>query len=353
MPEIEKQPENQLEKYIHEIDECGKPIIQKLSLTYGKDTIARYLYYLEKHSTLSEREPPEHSRPGSVLCGDDIQALCTGDVPLIDCPEKNPKKEAASYQLRLGSRCRVVDSKLSDPDGIVWLSDSRKDLHIRPHSIVIVSTYEWLNMPGCLIGRWNLKVKKVYDGLVWVGSLQVDPGYQGFLFCPIYNLSNDEQILLYKDPLFIIDFVLTTPNKDGKYSIWQPPPDRDKYSTFDFDRLDEKKIKSAPEESFNKIYRTLKISDKKAEEANINLENKMERQNQFNLILIGILFTAIGVIAGFGLGTVTWYADWIPTVLMAFSLVLSGIALYYSVFKKPKGDSKDKENSHGNSGTTK
>ena len=63
----------------------------------------------------------------------------------------------------------------------------------------MVTTYEWLNVPGFLIGRWNLKVKKVYNGLVWVGSLQVDPGYQGFLSCPLYNLSSKPQVIQFKE----------------------------------------------------------------------------------------------------------------------------------------------------------
>jgi hypothetical protein len=49
-PKGPKQPtDNQLSKYIQEIDECKNDIVQKLSQIEGeqsKNQIARYLYYL-------------------------------------------------------------------------------------------------------------------------------------------------------------------------------------------------------------------------------------------------------------------------------------------------------------------
>ena len=47
-------------------------------------------------------------------------------------------------------------------------------------------------MPRFLIGRWNIRVTVAYKGLLWVGGPQVDPGWVGHLFCPIYNLSDQE-----------------------------------------------------------------------------------------------------------------------------------------------------------------
>jgi len=67
----------------------------------------------------------------------------------------------------------------------------------------------------------------VYKGLVWVGSLQVDPGYRGYLFCPLYNLSDKEQELTYKEPLLTIDFVRTTLLDESKgCELWKPQTDR-------------------------------------------------------------------------------------------------------------------------------
>jgi hypothetical protein len=77
--------------------------------------------------------------------------------------------------------------------------------------MVVVSTYEKLHVPRYLIGRWNLRVSLVYSGLLWAGGPQVDPGFSGFLFCPLYNLSNTEVALKLKEHIFTIDFEKTSP----------------------------------------------------------------------------------------------------------------------------------------------
>jgi len=302
----------QLSKYIREIDECNNEVVRKLSTIVDKKQIARYLSYLDKHEALAD--PPKFALStgvGSVLRKPDIQSFCSERTPPLIDPTDDPKcfKEATSYQLRLGSRYRIGESGSAE-----WLTDSKKDLQIPPHGIAIVSTYEWLNIPGCLIARWNLKVRMVYRGLVWVGSLQVDSGYQGFLFCPIYNLSNQPQILIYKDPLFIIDFVLTTPAPD-KYGLWELRGDR--YSTFDFDRLDEQKIRSAPQQSFQDMWGHIKT-----------LESKVERFQDTILIIISFIIAALAIVSAFGLSNTQWVSDWITLVAALFALLLSGIALF-------------------------
>jgi deoxycytidine triphosphate deaminase len=222
-------------------------------------------------------------------------------------------EESASYELRLGSRYRLGGS-----DSAEWLTNSKKDLHIPPHDIAMVSTYEWLNIPGCLIARWNLRVRMVYRGLVWVGSLQVDPGYQGFLSCPIYNLSDREQVLIYKDPLFIIDFVLTTPAA-GKYELWKLRGG--KYSSFDFDRLDEQKIGSAPATSFKK-------QDTKID----TLANKIERFQDTILVVVGVIVAAIAIIATFSLTNTKLESNWMDLAIAGSALALSVVAIIIAWF---------------------
>jgi hypothetical protein len=65
-------------------------------------------------------------------------------------------------------------------------------------------------MPRYMIARWNIRVKHAYSGLLWVGGPQVDPGYVGHLFCPIYNLSDKPVKLHVGDHIALIDFVKTT-----------------------------------------------------------------------------------------------------------------------------------------------
>lgn len=139
---------------------------------------------------------------GAVLLRDEIEYYANLNPPLINPFERDLLKPA-SYHLCVGSHCRVDGEDK-------WLSEQDPQLTIPPHASATISTFEEVNIPGFLVGRWNLKVKKVYAGLVWTGGPQVDPGYSGKLFCPIFNFSTSPIKLQFKEPLFTIDFVRTT-----------------------------------------------------------------------------------------------------------------------------------------------
>lgn len=122
------------------------------------------------------------------------------------CPfdEKNNLK-GASYYLSLGDEYAVGGKKkrLSD-------ESTNNHLTIPAFEVAIIKTKEIINMPRFLIGRWNIRVTQGYKGLLWVGGPQVDPGWVGHLFCPVYNLSSEEVTLRKGEKLATIDFVRTT-----------------------------------------------------------------------------------------------------------------------------------------------
>lgn len=101
---------------------------------------------------------------------------------------------------------------------------------IQPFEVAVIKTGERVRLPRFMIARWNIRVKHAYAGLLWVGGPQVDPGYAGYLFCPIYNLS-DKPVTLYKGhELALMDFSRTTqfdPNKPKDELVRYPlPPKR-------------------------------------------------------------------------------------------------------------------------------
>ena len=155
-----------------------------------------------------ENDPdfPVHGN-GAVLLSDEIERFAN-KYRMID-PFNSKNLKAASYYLTLGEECQ----QRGEP---VTLSESNRYLQIMPYELAVLSTYETINLPRFIIGRWNLRVHMAYEGLLWVGGPQVDPGYQGKLHCPIYNLSNRPVILTYEDRIFTIDFVYTTPFDKSK-----------------------------------------------------------------------------------------------------------------------------------------
>jgi len=154
--------------------------------------------------------------PTGALLSDEIEHYVS-TCQLID-PFKEKRLKAAGYELAVGDE--------------YVLGGERKELSISgtiripPFNVVVIKTEETINLPRFLIARWNIRVKWAYEGLLWVGGPQVDPGWVGHLFCPIYNLSDKEVVLRPGDPIALIDFVTTTPFNPGKSLPYRRPPKR-------------------------------------------------------------------------------------------------------------------------------
>lgn len=238
---------------------------------------------------------------GAVLIDKDIEHYSSLDPPLI----KDLRKESckpAGYHLRLGSCCRVQGQDKN-------LSKSDPSLEIPPFAVAVLSTLEEVNIPGFLIARWNLRVKRVYSGLIWTGSLQVDPGYSGHLFCPVFNLSTKTVVLEYEEELFTIDFVKTT-GYGGLIEL-----DRDTHSIRALGALDKTKLRSGVADIDDRISK---------------IEEKVNQFLGNILTVIVILVTAIAVIA-----SVQWFGGFDPNPNMnwpTFALSILAFLLALSVF---------------------
>jgi deoxycytidine triphosphate deaminase len=126
-------------------------------------------------------------------------------------PFQKENLKPASYKLTIGNEYSVGGHthQVSDvpPDNAV---------KIPPFEVAIIKTRETLNLPRFLIGRWNIQVRRAYQGLIWVGGPQVDAGWVGNLCCPIYNLSDHEVLLKYGESIAVIDFEKTTTFHEDK-----------------------------------------------------------------------------------------------------------------------------------------
>ena len=224
---------------------------------------------------------------GAILLSDQIQYYIDElDPPLIQNPSRDkisPQEledclDAASYKLRLGAEAHVGGERrrISEKEPLV----------IPAHQVAVVKTYELVNLPRFLIARWNLRVKWVYEGLLWVGGPQVDPGWQGELYCPIYNLAEREVVIPYKERFFTMDFCRTTPFREG-LSITGYKPKRHKPGTRDktLQGHDTHRIRSAPFESLRQLS---------------SLDTRVTSFNNFTFLVLAVMIAAIGVVASFG-----------------------------------------------------
>jgi deoxycytidine triphosphate deaminase len=146
--------------------------------------------------------------PGVLLADQICRAVSEFGLisPFDDTPKGKGRLRPAGYELSVG--------ELYSKNGqTVRLNDDQNnnELVVKPFEVVVIQTRERLNVPKFMIARWNVTVGRAYEGFLWVGAAQVDPGFKGYLCCPIYNLSDKERKLRFGEPLAVIDFVVTTP----------------------------------------------------------------------------------------------------------------------------------------------
>lgn len=153
-------------------------------------------------------DAPYHAWPtGGVLLSDEIERYAREYNLLYPFRKENLKP--AAYELRVGNQY--------SSGGKTYKLTSGQKLQIPPFEVAIVETLETINMPKFLIGRWNIRTRWAYKGLLWVGGPQVDAGFRGYLACPLYNLSNTNFEIEHGEPIAVIDFVTTT--KPSSHSL--------------------------------------------------------------------------------------------------------------------------------------
>jgi hypothetical protein len=170
-----------------------------------------------------QRSPLDY-RPSGVLLSDQIEFYCQNYKLLHPYAAKNIK--AANYELRVGLNYSVGGEiyplKIGDP------------LTIPKFEVAVIEILETVNMPRFLIGRWNIRTKWAYRGLIWVGGPQIDAGFKGILPCPIWNLSNRDFTIRSGEEIAIIDFEYTTPPTTK--SISYPWRDRTRFVFEDYEK---------------------------------------------------------------------------------------------------------------------
>jgi deoxycytidine triphosphate deaminase len=144
-----------------------------------------------------------HAKDQGILLSNRIHELCEQKL-LIEADYKPKNLRPASYTLRIGDD--YIDSEGNKRS----LSDEEDTIVFKKNSIVFVSTKEKLNLPYYVIARFNLRVNWVYDGILLGTGPQVDPGFAGFLSCPLYNLTNSDIAIRRGEDFATIDFEKTT-----------------------------------------------------------------------------------------------------------------------------------------------
>lgn len=139
----------------------------------------------------------DNSRNGGIL-SDRIIRLMLGCGMLLD-NARDENISGASYDLSLGDEYFYGGS-------IHQLSDSDPILLIEPYDYAIVTSDEISNLPNDVCARFDLSVSLFCQGIILSNGPQIDPGFNGPLFCLLFNTSSSPVLLKRRQHYATLEF---------------------------------------------------------------------------------------------------------------------------------------------------
>jgi guanylate kinase/deoxycytidine triphosphate deaminase len=134
---------------------------------------------------------------GGVLSARRIE-LCRQNGLLIQDGDPH-RVSGASYDLSLGDEYFYQGR-------VIRLSDEEPFLQIQPYDYAIITSHEAANMPSNVAGRFDLSVGLFTQGLILSNGPQIDPGFQGRLFCLVFNTSSSLILLKRRQHYATLEF---------------------------------------------------------------------------------------------------------------------------------------------------
>lgn len=264
------------------------------------------------HSSEIDPHPDFHG----VLLSDEITFYANNHGLISPFSPENLKP--AAYELTIGNEYFIDGEYLPLDNGNKNLNSK---IEIPPFQVAVIKTAETLCIPRYMIARWNIKVSHAYLGLLWVGGPQVDPGYKGHLFCPLYNLSDKTVTLHMGETIAVIDFVKTTPfdaSKSKNLVIYPSLPKRPILQDFGINDL-----RSA---LFTKAGQRITEFDSDIK----NLETRFTTFTQISLTVFSFVLASIATISKIGAENATLSASFFGAITIALSVfaVLTSILSY-------------------------
>jgi len=110
------------------------------------------------------------------------------------------KQNINTHELKKGDRDRILAEQISH------CTDSDGELEIPKFTSVVITTYESVNLPDYVAGRFDLRIRWALAGLILQVGTQIEPGYSGRLWGLLHNFSNENVRIKYHDA---VDRVLT------------------------------------------------------------------------------------------------------------------------------------------------
>lgn len=257
------------------------------------------------------RVPPLEVDPlpgvAGILLSDEITMFA--EQHHLIAPFNKSNLKPAGYELTVGDEYFMSGQYMSLDSHVT----------IQPFEVAVIKTGERVRLPRFMIARWNIRVIHAYAGLLWVGGPQVDPGYAGYLFCPIYNLS-DKPVTLYRgDELALMDFSRTTPfdpAKGEELVRYKFPPKRvllEEFNIIDFQSA-----------LFTRAGRKIE----EFEESLKTLEGRFIQFTQISFAVFAMALTLLAIYSKAGSNALDEYAGYLGPLTLGLSIAAFGMAFF-------------------------
>jgi deoxycytidine triphosphate deaminase len=125
-----------------------------------------------------------------VISGKRLQDAVSNNVFLSGGDISNC--DGIKYDFRLGDR--ILKSKYRVPINYsdIPVEKQGTDLVVSPGEMVFVMTKETLNLPKNIFSQLSPRRKMTEFGVITLGGLAIDPGYNGKLLFGLYNISSED-----------------------------------------------------------------------------------------------------------------------------------------------------------------
>ena len=140
-----------------------------------------------------------------ILSGKQISNLVKEGKLVIE-PFEPTLIQPASYDLRVGSK--ILASPLSSEihGMVIELNEKEPSYKIHSGQMVGVLSYEKMELPLDVCGRFGIRSNIARKGINAFGGLQLDPGWRGRLNLNLLNVGPEPIIITLYEPLFSVEF---------------------------------------------------------------------------------------------------------------------------------------------------
>lgn len=111
---------------------------------------------------------------------------------------------------------------------------------LKKNSIAYVQLEPEFRFPSYIAGRFNLKIKHIYQGILLGTGPLVDPGYEGHIYIPLHNLTNNDYRIPIEKPIIWMEFTKLSSNTVWNENYKKSHERNGVYKPFDKSRLNEK-----------------------------------------------------------------------------------------------------------------